>query len=73
MEDNKIKITDKDLYTIAVMRYKKEHKELSDNNIFPKEWNLSADYRTKIMIIAEAIKTNALVEDTKLYKKIFKK
>ena len=67
MQDNK----DKDLYTIAVLRYKEEHPELDEYNLFPIEWNLSSDYYLKNVIIAQAIKNHVLVENTELYHENF--
>ena len=61
---------DKQLYTIAVMRYKEENPNLG-NNLFSTEWNISKDYRLKTIIISEAIKNHILVEATDLYKENF--
>ena len=69
MENN---ISDKELYTIAVLRYKDENPNLSDD-IFSIEWNLCKDYSLKTNIIAEAIQNKVLVEDTETYKKVFVK
>ena len=60
---------DKDLYTMAVIRYKKENPNVDKD--FSAEWNLSDNYRMKTIIIAEAIKNHMLVEDTPSYKKLF--
>lgn len=67
MENN---ISDKELYTIAVLRYKDENPNLSDD-VFPIEWNLCKDYSLKTNIIAEAIQNKVLVEDTDTYKRVF--
>lgn len=69
MENN---ISDKELYTIAVLRYKDENPNLSDD-MFSIEWNLCKDYPLKTNIIAEAIQNKVLVEDTETYKKVFVK
>ena len=64
---------DKDLYTIAVMRYKDENSNIKDDDLFPVDFNLSSNYHLKVEIIAEAIQNEILVVDTELYKNIFKK
>ena len=67
MEDNK----DKQLYILAVLKYKKQHSNLTDDILFSKEWTLNDNYHLKTLIIAEAIKNNLLIEETSSYKKIF--
>ena len=59
---------DKDLYTLAVLRYKEENPNLDLDNLFSSDWNLNKNYKLKIEIIAEAIQKHILVEDTDLYK-----
>ena len=51
---------DKDLYVIAVMRYKEENPDLTEEELFPYDWNLNSNYHLKIEIIAEAIKNGVL-------------
>ena len=63
---------DKDLYTIAVMRYKDENSNIKDEDLFPMDFNISSNYHLKVEIIAEAIQKKILVVDTELYKKNFK-
>ena len=70
MEGN---ISDKELYTIAVLRYKEENENLNVDNMFSVDWNLCKDYPLKVNIIAEAIQKHILVEETDLYKKVFVK
>ena len=65
--DNKF-INDKDLYTIAVLRYQEENPNLDENNLFPIGWNNNYDYKLKINIIAEAIKNKTTVQNTELYR-----
>lgn len=65
MEDN---FDDKELYTLAVLRYKEENPNLNAYNLFSSDWNLCKDYSLKIKIIAEAIKKHIFVEETELYK-----
>ena len=65
--------TDKDLYTIAVLRYKEENPNLDLDNLFSSDWNLNKDYKLKVEIIAEAIQKGILVEDTDTYKQVFVK
>ena len=62
---------DKDLYTIALLRYKEENPNLNVDTMFSLEWNLSSNYKLKNMIIAEAIQKHVLVEKTQLYKENF--
>ncbi len=64
---------DKDLYTIAVLRYKEENPNLNFDDMFSMEWNLSKDYHLKTIIIAQAIQNHVLIEDTELYKNNFEK
>ena len=65
-------ISDKELYTIAVLRYKEENPNLSDD-MFPIDFNLCENYYLKTNIIAEAIQNRVLVENTKTYKRLFVK
>lgn len=58
---------DKDLYVIAVLRYKEKNNNLKEDNLFPLDWNSSTNYHLKVEIIAEAIKKNILIKDTELY------
>lgn len=62
---------DKDLYVIAVMRYKEENSGLTEEELFPYDWNLNSNYHLKIEIIAEAIKNGVLIKDTELYRNSF--
>ena len=63
---------DKDLYTIAVMRYKEENPDIKDDDLFLNDFNISSNYHLKVEIIAEAINNKLLIVDTELYKKNFK-
>lgn len=62
---------DKDIYTIALMRYKEENPNLDEDNMFTTDWVLSKNYKLKTIIIAEAIKNHTTVEETETYKKEF--
>ena len=62
---------DKELYTIAVMRYKEENPNIDSNDLFPTDFNLSDNYHLKVEVIAEAIQKKILVKDTDLYKDNF--
>lgn len=68
--ENKID-DDKRLYTLAVLKYKSEHPELKDYNMFSSEWNLNKDYKTKINILAYAIQNHITVEETLDYQEKF--
>ena len=67
IEKFKINI-DKELYTIAIMRYKAENPNLN-YNLLSLEWNISQNYRLKSIIVADAIRNHILIEETELYKK----
>ena len=62
---------DKDLYTLAVLRYKEENPNLDLDNLFSSDWNLNKNYKLKIEIIAEAIQNGITVEETDTYQKVF--
>ena len=62
---------DKELYVIALMRYKEANPGLTDEELFPFDWNLSSNYHLKIEIIAEAIISGVLIKETDLYKNSF--
>lgn len=62
---------DKDLYVIAVLRYKEENPKIDEIALFPTDWNLNNNYHLKVEIIAEAIKKHVLIKDTELYQKFF--
>lgn len=61
---------DKDLYTLAVLNYKKLHQGLNYDELFPVDWG-TGNYHLKIEIIAEAITKKILIKDTDLYKERF--
>ena len=65
------KFNDKDLYTLAVLSYKKETPNLDLDNLFSSDWNLNKNYKLKIEIIAEAIQNGITVEETDTYQKVF--
>lgn len=62
---------DKDLYTLALIRYQEEHPDIDYNDMFSVDWNLNKDYKLKTIIVAKAIKNHTLVEETELYQKHF--
>lgn len=62
---------DKELYVIAVMRYKETNSDLTDEELFPFDWNLSSNYHLKTEIIAEAIRSGVLIKETDLYRNSF--
>ena len=67
MEDKEYK-----LYELAELAYKKEHESESEDLIFPADWDLIKNYKTKAEIIAEAISKKCIIQYTKLYKKTIK-
>lgn len=64
---------DKDLYTIAVLRYKEVNSGIKEEDLFPLDWYSNNNYHLKVEIIAEAIQRHILVKDTKLYNEKFSK
>lgn len=56
-----------DLYTLAELTYKKHFSCLTDHELFPSKWYGYTNYKKKIEIICEAIKTNTLIVNTKSY------
>jgi hypothetical protein len=62
---------DKDIYTIALMRYKEENPNIDEDNMFTADWVLSKNYKLKTIIIAEAITNHTTVEQTETYKNEF--
>ena len=59
-----------DLYILAELSYKKEHSDLSDEELFPNNWYSIKDYRAKTLIIDEALEKNILIKETEKYKDI---
>ena len=62
MEDSDYK-----LYVLAEIAYKRENKDFDEDIIFPKDWYSMRNYKSKVEIIAEALKHKCLIKDTKLY------
>lgn len=58
-----------ELYTLAEMRYEKKLMNMvnSIEELYPAGWYEKKDYKGKIEIILEAIETNSLIVNTKLY------
>lgn len=56
-----------ELYTLAELKYKKHFYNYSDYDLFPSDWYGNKNYKVKIGIIYEAIKTNTLIVNTKGY------
>ena len=61
-----------ELYTIAELSYLSHFKNKVNDleDLFPVGWYEKTNYELKIEIITEAIKTNALIVNTKSYLKI---
>lgn len=57
------------LYLLADLKYKKEHNDLEDTELYPDDWFSSSNYKIKNEIIGEALKRKVLVKDTSIYKK----
>ena len=59
-----------ELYTVAELSYKKKVNTTKEEDLFPIEWYENKDYKSKIAIITEAIKTNTLIVNTPSYSNI---
>lgn len=57
------------LYTLAELSYEKHFKDLGIDrtNLYPVNWYQSKNYKKKIEIIGEAIRTNTLIENTPMF------
>ena len=65
------------IYVLMETSYKDKQKEkdilnTNEDDLFPKDWYLSKDYKLKTEILAEAIDKNILVKDTNKYKESIK-
>ena len=60
---------DYNLYVLAEIAYKKEHENLTDEELFPFDWYSIRNYKSKIEIISEALKEKKLIKETILYNK----
>ena len=56
-----------ELYTMAELSYKKYFNTTKEEDLFPIGWYENKDYKSKIAIITEAIKTNTLIVNTPSY------
>lgn len=56
-----------ELYTVAELSYKKHFNTTKEEDLFPIGWYENKDYKSKIAIITEAIKTNTLIVNTPSY------
>ena len=67
MEDKNKEIFD--LYTLAEMAYEKHFKdeETDIDLLYPEGWYIKKNYKEKIEILSEAIKTNTLIAKTEKY------
>lgn len=62
----------KDIYTLAIMKYEEDNNDLTEEFLYPKDWDNSLDYILKANILAEAIDKHILIQDTELYNSSFK-
>ncbi len=62
---------DLNLYVMAELRYKHEHPDVNEDNLFPIDWYSNKNYKLKTEIIAEAIKNKITIEETNLYQTKF--
>lgn len=60
------------LYTLAEMTYESYFKSMAfyKDELYPNDWNVIKNYKEKIEIIAEAIKTNNLIVNTSKYQNL---
>lgn len=60
------------LYTLAELSYQNHFKDMISelDELYPEGWYENRNYKIKIEIITEAIKTNMLIVNTKAYQKI---
>ena len=58
------------VYVLAEMAYKKEHSDISEEELFPVVWTVSKDYRLKTDIIVKAIKNKKLITEIEEYENI---
>lgn len=56
-----------ELYTMAELSYKKHFNTTNEEDLFPIGWYENKDYKSKIAIITEVIKTNTLIVNTPSY------
>lgn len=61
-----------ELYTLAELSYQNHFKNTDNNidNLYPKDWYSRKNYKEKIEILSEAIKTNTLIINTPSYQSI---
>jgi hypothetical protein len=55
------------LYVLAELSYKKEHPEINEEDLFPKDWYSTRNYKLKSEIIAKALNNNILIEQVEEY------
>lgn len=62
------------LYTLAEMVYENRFKNIvqDKDDLYPKGWYATKNYKEKTEIIAEAIKTNNLIINTSRYQDLIK-
>lgn len=62
------------LYILSELAYENQFKNFiaSKDALYPKDWYATKNYKEKIEIIAEAIKTNNLITNTSKYQNIIK-
>lgn len=61
-----------ELYTLAELSYQNHFKDTTDDveDLYPASWYEKKNYKEKIAIISEAIKTNTLIVNTPSYQNI---
>ena len=57
-------------YILAELSYKKEHPELSEEELFPLIWDESRDYKLKTYIIMKAIENKKLITEIEEFESI---
>jgi hypothetical protein len=64
---NNLENLDYQLYVLAELSYKKEHPEINEEDLFPKDWYSTRNYKLKSEIIAKALNNNILIEQVEEY------
>ena len=58
------------LYVLTEIYYMRKHPNLSDEELFPKDWYDTKDYKQKIEIMDEAMENKCLIKDTPKYREM---
>ena len=59
-----------DLYVITETNYRKQNKNVSEEDLFPADWYTISNNVAKIRILAEAMNNKVLVKETSRYQEL---